>query len=233
MCLPRSHPWMSSWCVFRRCWRERNGWAHVFKTAMCCSFLSACNHWPDKGSYLTPVFKSTKRVHFTLQEVKQQKSFYFTFKVRCIPKCQFVLNSSPSGTALFNTHIVRNTQLVSPPKNGPEKNAKEDFVYSSSWGLRPEGWWPHLGLSCSVTQSCPNLCDPMDCSTPGRPVHHQLQFTQTHVHWVGDAIQPSHPLSSPFPPALNLSQHQSLFQRAGFPHQVAKVLEVQLQHQSF
>ena len=65
----------------------------------------------------------------------------------------------------------------------------------------------------SVTQSCPTLCDPMNCSTPGLPVHHQLlEFTQTHVHRVGDAIQPSHPLSSPFPPAPNPSQHWSLFQ---------------------
>ena len=64
----------------------------------------------------------------------------------------------------------------------------------------------------SVAQSCPTLCDPMDHSTPGLPVHHQLlEFTQTHVHQVGDAIQPSHPLSSPSPPALNLSQHQGLF----------------------
>ena len=62
----------------------------------------------------------------------------------------------------------------------------------------------------SVAQSCPTLCDPMNCSTPGLPVHHQLpEFTQTHVHWVGDAIQPSHPLSSPSPPAPNPSQHQS------------------------
>ena len=65
----------------------------------------------------------------------------------------------------------------------------------------------------SVTQSCLALCDPMNCSTPGLPVHHQLpEFTQTHVHQVGDAIQPSHPLSSPTPPAPNPSQHQSLFQ---------------------
>ena len=65
----------------------------------------------------------------------------------------------------------------------------------------------------SVAQSCPTLCDPMNCSTPGLPVHHQLpEFTQTHVHRVGDAIQPSHPLSSPSPPAPNPSQHQSLFQ---------------------
>ena len=82
----------------------------------------------------------------------------------------------------------------------------------------------------SVTQSCPTLCNPMNCSTPGLPVRHQLlEFTQTHVCWVSDAIQPSHPLSSPSPPALNLSQHQSLFQGVSSLHQVAKVLEFQLQ----
>ena len=78
----------------------------------------------------------------------------------------------------------------------------------------------------SVTQSCLTLCDPMYCSTPGLPVHHQLpEVTQTHVHWVGDAIQPSYPLSSPSPLAFNLSQRQSLFQRVSSSHQVAKVLE--------
>ena len=84
------------------------------------------------------------------------------------------------------------------------------------------------------SQSFPTLCNPMNRSTPGLPVHHQLlEFTQTYVHWVGDAIQPSHPLSSPSP-ALNLSQHQGLFQWvSSSPHQVAKVLEFQLQHQSF
>ena len=81
----------------------------------------------------------------------------------------------------------------------------------------------------SVTQSCPTLCDPMNCSTPGLPIHHQLlEFTQTHVHQVGDAIQPSHPLSSPSPPAPNPSQHQSLFQWVNSSHEVAKVLEFQL-----
>ena len=86
----------------------------------------------------------------------------------------------------------------------------------------------------SVAQSCPTLSDPMDCSMPGLPVHHQLlESTQTHVHWVNDAIQPSHPLSSPSSPALNLSQHQGLFQWVSSSHQVAKVLEFQLQHQSF
>ena len=71
----------------------------------------------------------------------------------------------------------------------------------------------HLVQFSSVAQSCPTLCDPMNCSTPGLPVHHQLlEFTQTHVHRVSDAIQPSHPLSSPSPPAPNRSQHQGLFQ---------------------
>jgi len=80
----------------------------------------------------------------------------------------------------------------------------------------------------SVAQSCLTLCDPMNCSMPGLPVHHQLpEFTQTHVHRVGDAIQPSHPLSSPSPPAPNPSQHQSLFQWVNSSHEVAKVLEFQ------
>ena len=71
----------------------------------------------------------------------------------------------------------------------------------------------HCPQFSSVSQSCPTLCSPMDCSTPGLPVHHQLlELAQTHVHRVGDAIQPSHPLSSPSPPAFNLSQHQGLFQ---------------------
>ena len=86
----------------------------------------------------------------------------------------------------------------------------------------------------SVAQSCPTLCDPMNHSTPGIPVHHQLpEFTQTQVHQVGDAIQPSHPLSSLSPPAPNSSQHQGLFQWVNSSYEVTKVLEFQLQHQSF
>ena len=85
----------------------------------------------------------------------------------------------------------------------------------------------------SVTQSCPTLCDPMNCSTPGLPVHHQLpKFTQTHGHQVSDAIQPTHLLSSPSPPVPNPCQHQGLFQWVSSSHEVAKVLEFQLQHQS-
>ena len=85
----------------------------------------------------------------------------------------------------------------------------------------------------SVAQSCLTLCDPLDCSPSGLPVDHQLpEFTQTHVHLVGDAIQPSHPLLSPSPPSFNLSQQQGLFQWVS-SCQVAKVLEFQLQYQSF
>ena len=87
-------------------------------------------------------------------------------------------------------------------------------------------------LFCHSVVSCPTFCDPMDCSMPGFHVlHYLLEVAQTHAHWVSDAIQPSHPLSSPSPPALNLSQHKCLFQWVGSLHQEIKVLE--LQHQSF
>ena len=111
-----------------------------------------------------------------------------------------------------------------------------DFVYAS-WS--PEivtkyclyskcGVW-YVSQFSSVAQSCPTFCNPMNCSTSGLPVHHQLpEFTQTHVHCVSDAIQPSHPLSSPSPPAPSPSQHQSLFQGVNSSHEVAKVLEFQL-----
>ena len=90
-----------------------------------------------------------------------------------------------------------------------------------------------LLLFCfSVTQSCLTLYNPMDCSMPDFPVlHYLLELAQTHVHWISDAFQPSHPLVSPSPPAFNLSQHQGLFQWVSSSHQVAKLLE--LQHQSF
>ena len=92
----------------------------------------------------------------------------------------------------------------------------------------------HMLQFSSVAQSYLSLCDPRDCSMPGLPVHQKLpEVTQTHVHQVSDAIQPSHPLSSPSPPTFNLSQHQGLFKWVTSSHQVAKVLEFQLQHLSF
>ena len=94
-------------------------------------------------------------------------------------------------------------------------------------------WCVHVQFS-SVAQLCLTLCDHMNRSMPGLPVHHQLpEFTQTHAHRVGDAVQPSHPLPSSSPSAHNLSQHQGLFKWVSSLHQVVKVLEFQLQHQSF
>ena len=95
--------------------------------------------------------------------------------------------------------------------------------------------YPENRFQCSsVTQSCLTLCNPMDCSMPGFLVHHQLlELAKTHVHWIAEAIQPTHRLLSPSPPAFNLSQHQGLFKWVSSLHQVAKVLELQLQHQHF
>ena len=98
----------------------------------------------------------------------------------------------------------------------------------SLWPNAHYNLWP-LGRPFVVAQSCPILWYPMDCSTPGFPVlHHLLEFAQTDVHWISDAIQPSHPVLSPNPPASNLSSHQGIFKWVSSPHQVAKVLELQL-----
>ena len=97
-------------------------------------------------------------------------------------------------------------------------------------------WWPLYNCCCCclVAKSSPTLCNPMDCKMPGFPVFHYLpEFAQTQVHWVNDAIQSSYPLSPSSPPALNLSQPQNLFQWISSSYQVAKVLELQLKHQTF
>ena len=107
--------------------------------------------------------------------------------------------------------------------------ANTQYLFFSLWLISLCGIWKNWYHIRSVAQSCPTLCDPMNLSTPGLPVHHQLpEFTQTHIHRVGDAIQPSHPLSSPSLFAPNPSQHQSLFQWVNSSHEVAKVLEFQL-----
>ena len=98
-------------------------------------------------------------------------------------------------------------------------------AYHSTYIIPPKVVRVKRNQLSSVAQLCLTLCDPLDCSTSGLPVHHQLpEFTQTHIHWVGDAIQPSHPLLSPSPPAFNLSQHQSLFQWVSSLHQVGKLM---------
>ena len=106
-------------------------------------------------------------------------------------------------------------------------------IYRDKDGSKPWNPLQKLIISSvqfsSIVQSCPTLCDPMNHSMPGLPVHHQLpEFTQTHIHWVSDAIQPSHPLSSPSPPAPNPSQHQNIFLWVNSSHEVAKGLEFQL-----
>ena len=118
-----------------------------------------------------------------------------------------------------------------------EFHGQKSLAGYSPWGCKELGLTERLthslSMFSSVAQLCPTLCDPTDCSTPGFLVHHQLlEPTQTHVHRVGDAIQPSHPLSPPSP-TFNLSQCQGLFQWVSSLHQVTKVLEFQLQHQSF
>ena len=111
-----------------------------------------------------------------------------------------------------------------------EKHFLPSRIYVLGWA--DIGLKVYLSWFSSVTLSSPTLCDPMNCSTPGFPVHHQLpELAQNHVHLVGYAMQPSHPLSSPSPP-FNLSQHQGLFQWICSSHQVARVLELQLQHQT-
>ena len=115
------------------------------------------------------------------------------------------------------------------------------FPVIKKWGTKKDFniQWPHKVLLSfmiysqfsSVAQSCPTLCDPMDCGMPGLSVHHPvLELTHTHVHWVGDVVQPSHPLSFSSPPAFSPSQHEGLFQWVSSSHQVAKVLEFQLQY---
>ena len=147
-----------------------------------------------------------------------------------------------------DTKIMASSPIISWQTDGETMETVTDFIFLGS-KITADGDCSHeikgrllLGKKAminsvqfsSVTQSCPTLCNSMNHSTPGLPVHHQLpEFTQTHVHHVGDTIQPSHPLSSPSPPAPNPSQHQGLFQRVSSSHEVAKVLEFQLQHQSF
>ena len=119
----------------------------------------------------------------------------------------------------------------------PARMSIQAQTHSSPQPLASSYWVSHLLVLCkwcycSVTQLCPTLCDPMDCNTPGSPVFHCLpEFVQIHVHWVGDAAWPSHPLLPPSPFAFSFSQHQDLFQQVGSLHQVTKVSE--LQHQSF
>ena len=122
------------------------------------------------------------------------------------------------------------SRLLEPRFEFPESYSKFPLALYFTYG----NMFPCSVQYSSVTQLCPTLCDPMGCSTSGFPVHHRLlNLAQTHVYRVSDAIHPSHSLTFPSPPACNLSQHQGLFQWVSSSNQMAKVLELQLQHQSF
>ena len=139
-----------------------------------------------------------------------------------------------AGAGGWGCHEDLNFHPVQGLLAGPATTLKLDSVAvtKSPYALIPflppthSLTWVRSDQIRSVTQLCLTLCDPMDCNTPGSPVYHQLpELAQTHVHRLCDAIQPSHPLLSPSPPAFNLSQHQGLFQGVSSLHQVAKVLE--------
>ena len=197
--------------------------------------LAACHQWGMVCSRLalfSPLF-CEQAWHLCFGEGFLHSSsrtrlsdFTFTFHFHALEKEMAIHSSAlawripgmgePGGLPSMGSHRVRHNwnDLAAVAA------AKSPLFYEQDWRC--------LQFS-SVAQSCPTLCDPMNRSTPGLPVHHQLpEFTQTHVHRVIDAIQPSHPPLSPSPPAPNPSQHQSLFQWVNSSHEVAKVLKFQL-----
>ena len=141
----------------------------------------------------------------------------FCFKGACMSSFLGLSNSNNQFVLLQIMTIVVQLLYLSLGKTITPKQYQKDYLRYQDTRFHLQAIMlfklPFSVQFSSVAQSCPTLCHPMNCSTPGLPVHHQHpEFTQTHVHRVGDAIQPSHPLSSPSPPALNPSQHQSLFQ---------------------
>jgi len=151
---------------------------------------------------------------WTIQDIIRENLFLLNLGQRSILK--LVLS-------IFYVHIIK---YYLQRRNRDFSNS--NLIIANFLAMKQLIWKLDLHCCCSVAKSCLTSWDPMNCSTPGLPVHHQLrEFTQTHVHWVSDAIQPSHPLSSPSP-ALSLSQHQNLCQWVIFHwHQVAKLLEFQ------
>ena len=157
-------------------------------------------------------------------------------------KKNYLALSAHVSSRIIHFRVLDKSPVLGPGRGPPSCNSFKRQTYRKPT-VDSEDKWELLQFSqqcseaaggCLVTQSCLTLRDPMDCSTPDFSVHHDLlQFVQTYVHGVNDAIQPSHHLSSPSLPALHLSQHQGLFQWVGSLHQVLKVLQLQLQHQSF
>ena len=153
-----------------------------------------------------------------VSQKEKKQIMYAAAAAESLPSCPILcdpMDCSPPGSSVCGDSPGKNSGVgCHALLQGifPTQKMNLHLLHLLHWlvGSLPPG---HLVQFSSVAQSCPTLCDPMNCSMPGLPVHHQLpEFTQTHVHRVGDAIQPSHPLPSPSPSALNPSQHQSLFQ---------------------
>ena len=163
----------------------------------------------------------------------------FLLELTCPVVCVF--DHESQGAFFFLLKLIHSffREVLGYQKNWAESTELLYIHLYFSYSSHPRLVWcicynPWTYQFSSVTHSCPTFGDPMDYSTPRLPVPYQLrELAQTHVHQVSDAIQPSHPLSSPSPPAFNRSQHQGLFQWVSSLHQVAKVLELQLQHQFF
>ena len=173
------------------------------------------------------LFPSTSTWHSTriIWPAKNSRSFY---NVELLIKHVYFLLSHRNLFQHFKVAIWtmwksrKHRQFSSLLNNN--KKVRPEGIHNNQPEMMVTGCSASVQFS-SVTQSCLTLCDPMDCSTPGHPVHHQLpEFTKTHVHWIGGAIQSSHLLSSPSPSTFNLSQHQGLFQWISSSHQVAKVM---------
>ena len=224
---------------------------HVFLTSSWIASLSLTMlqpHWASLDS----------RIYYTLTITGPLPRLcplaYTMLPPMFLPRPSFILvKSSPIFTFRLKHHTLEKSSWTLPLQSSWDPlllllieqlwSSYQELLFQliiipSSVSSFSECSLPNLTFSSvqfsSVTLSCPTLCDSMNCSTSGPSVHHQLlESTQTPVHWVGDAIQPSHPLLSPSPPAFNLSQHQGLFKWVSSSHQVAKVLEFQLQHLSF
>ena len=175
-----------------------------------CPFHSLEATWPAMTSSLWWLMK---RMH-VYSWVSKTSSFWESLEVQRLGVGAFTTDSPA-----WETKISPSLRHGQKKKKGKKRKKKKfSFIF--------------LHCCCPVAQSCPTLFDLTDCGTPGFPFpYHLPEFDHVPVHWVSDAIQPSHPLLSPSPPAFNRSQHQGLFSRVSSSHQVAKVLE--LQHQSF
>ena len=205
--------------------------------------MKCFNKWTSPWNCPFGTESSTTAINVILKHLKMQ---YLT------PHKRQLSPMTPSSSNILIVKLLNSIFKINNPWEYQERAGKKldkklllrckplvqrtqtcSFVWVILFTLMRWSSYPFIQF-ISVAQLWPTLCNLMDCSTPGFPVHHQLpEPTQIHVHWIRDATQPSGPLSSPSPPTFNLSQNQDLFKWVSSSHQVAKVLELQLQHQSF